>query len=127
MYVKLRILLKAFEDFKNRQKSVWSNVFCYVKYVHSESVFNTLYIEIKHMLKNSSKQNKWYKKCLLFSFASSNSSQFTFNLQFLYELEHKVRLSKIVCEIFHFRLRFVFIKVHIFFNKILGNFDLKTS
>ena len=41
---KVKDTLKAFEDFKNRQKSVWSNVFCYVKYVHSESVFNTLYI-----------------------------------------------------------------------------------
>ena len=32
---------------------------------------------------------------------------------FLHELKHKVRLSKTVCEIFHFRLRFVFIKVYI--------------
>ena len=38
---------------------------------------------------------------------------FTFNLQFLYELMHKVCLSKTVCEIFHFRFRFVF-KVYIF-------------
>ena len=36
---------------------------------------------------------------------------FTFNLRFLYELKHKVRLSKTVCGIFHFRFRFVFIKV----------------
>ena len=35
---------------------------------------------------------------------------FTFNLRFLYELKHKVRLSKTVCGIF----RFVFIKVYIF-------------
>ena len=39
---------------------------------------------------------------------------FTFNLRFLYELKHKVRLSKTVCGIFHFRFRFVFIKVEIF-------------
>ena len=38
---------------------------------------------------------------------------FTFNLQFLYELKHKVHLSKTVYGIFHFRLRFVFIKVYI--------------
>ena len=39
---------------------------------------------------------------------------FIFNLRFLYELKHKVRLSKTVCGIFHFQFRFVFIKVYIF-------------
>ena len=39
---------------------------------------------------------------------------FIFNLRFLYELKHKVRLSKTVCGIFHFWSRFVFIKVYIF-------------
>ena len=39
---------------------------------------------------------------------------FTFNLRFLYELKHKVRLSKSVQVIFHFRFHFVFIKVYIF-------------
>ena len=39
---------------------------------------------------------------------------FTFNLRFLYELKHKVGLSEILCEIFHFQFRFVFIKVYIF-------------
>ena len=34
--------LKVFDDFKNKQKSVWSNVVWY------ESVFNALYVEIKH-------------------------------------------------------------------------------
>ena len=52
---------------------------------------------------------------------------FTFNLQFLYEPKHEVRLSKIVCGIFHFRFRFIFIKVYIFFNKMGGLFDFKTS
>ena len=39
---------------------------------------------------------------------------FTSNLRFLYELEHKFRLSKIGCEIFHFWFRFVFVKIFIF-------------
>ena len=39
---------------------------------------------------------------------------FTFNLRFLHELKYKVRLSKTVCGSFHFRFRFVFIKVSIF-------------
>ena len=59
-------------------------------------------------------QNKRPQKCPLFSFANSNSHRFTFNLRFLYELKHKVRLSKTGCGIFHFRFRFGFIKVYIF-------------
>ena len=39
---------------------------------------------------------------------------FTFNLRFLYEVNHKLRLSKTVCGIFHFRFRSVFIKVYNF-------------
>ena len=39
---------------------------------------------------------------------------FDFNLRFLCELKHKVPLSKTVCGNFHFRVRFVFIKVYIF-------------
>ena len=51
-------------------------------------------------------------KITLFSFATHHS--FTFNLRFLYELKHMVRLSVTVSGIFHFRFRFVFIKVYIF-------------
>ena len=36
------------------------------------------------------------------------------NLRFLYELKHKLRLSKTMCRIFHSRFRFAFIKVYIF-------------
>ena len=53
---------------------------------------------------------------------------FTFNLRFLHELKHKVRLSKTVCAIFHFRFHFAFIEVYIFFfNKMHEFFDFKTS
>ena len=38
---------------------------------------------------------------------------FTFNLPILYELKHKVCLSKIVSGIFHFRFSYIFIKVYI--------------
>ena len=52
---------------------------------------------------------------------------FTFNLRFLYELKHKVRLSKTVVgfSIFDsvsFLLKFIFL-----FNKIHEPFDFKTS
>ena len=41
-------------------------------------------------------------------------NSFNFNLVFLHELKHKVRFSKIVCGIFHFRFRFIFAKVYVF-------------
>ena len=54
------------------------------------------------------------KNVLFFLSRAPTHHSFTFNLQFLYELKHKVRLSKTVYGIFHFRFCFVFIKVHIF-------------
>ena len=51
---------------------------------------------------------------LFFLSRAPTQHSFTFNLRFLYEPRHKVRLSKNVCEIFHFRFHFVFIKVYIF-------------
>ena len=54
------------------------------------------------------------KNALVFLSRAPTHHSFTFNLQFLYELKHKVRLSKTFCAIFHFRFRFVFIKVYIF-------------
>ena len=49
-----------------------------------------------------------------FLFRELQLISFIFNLLFLYELKHKVRLSKTVCGIFHFRFRFAHIKVYIF-------------
>ena len=39
---------KAFDNFKNKQNSVWSNVFLIYKCLYILKVFNTLYIEIKY-------------------------------------------------------------------------------
>ena len=49
---------------------------------------------------------------LLFHSWAPTHHNFTFNL-FLYELNHKVHLSKTVCGIFHFWFCFLFIKVYI--------------
>ena len=54
------------------------------------------------------------KYVLLFLPRNPTHHSFTFDLRFLYELKHKVRLSKTVCAIFHFRFCSVFIKVYIF-------------
>ena len=67
------------------------------------------------------------KNALFFLWRAATHHSFTFNLQFLYELKHKVRLSKTACGISHFRFRFVFIKVYIFVQQMLGIFDFKTS
>ena len=57
------------------------------------------------------------KNAIFFLSRAPTHHSSTFNSQFLYELKHKVRLSKTVCGIFHFRLRLVFIKVYIFVQK----------
>ena len=54
------------------------------------------------------------KSAVFFLSRAQNHHSSTFNLQFLYELKHKVRLSKTVHGIFHFRFSFVFIKVRNF-------------
>ena len=72
-------------------------------------------------------QNKRYKKSTLFLSRALTHHSFTFNLQFLYGLEHMVHLSKTVSgfSIFDsvsFLLNFIFL-----FNKKHGLFDFKTS
>ena len=54
------------------------------------------------------------KNALFFLSRAPTHHSFSFNSRFLYELKHKVRLSKTVCGISHFRFRFAFIKVYIF-------------
>ena len=54
------------------------------------------------------------KNALFFLLRAPTHLSFTFNMRFLYELKYKVRLSKTVCGIFHFRFRFVFVKGYIF-------------
>ena len=50
----------------------------------------------------------WTKNAYFFLSRAPTHHSFTFNLQFLYELKHKVHLSETVCGIFHFRFRFRF-------------------
>ena len=54
------------------------------------------------------------KNALFFLSRAPTHHSFTFYLQFLYEVKHKVCLFKTACGIFYFRFRFVFIKVYIF-------------
>ena len=62
----------------------------------------------------------------VFYFCELQLISFTFKLQLLYKLNHKIRLSKAVCGISHFRFRLVFIKVCIFVYQMHELFDFKT-
>ena len=114
-YSYLRIHRRLSTILKTSKKMYEVIFFDMKKYVYSEGVFNKLYTEIKQMLKKipSNKINSTKNALFLLSRAPAHHS-FTFNLRFLYALKHKISLSKIVCRIFHFRLRFLFIKVYIF-------------
>ena len=108
--------MKAFDNFKNKQKSVCRNVFWYVKvWIIWKCIQYTIHWDKIQMLKNfpSDKMNGTKNVLFLLSRAPTHHN-FTSNLRFFYELKHKVRLSKTVYGIFHFRFRFVFIWVYIF-------------
>ena len=67
------------------------------------------------MLKNFSLDKiNGTKNALFFLLRAPTHHSFTLNLRFLYELKHKVRLSKTVCGIFDLLFRFVFSKVCLF-------------
>ena len=53
-------------------------------------------------------------KMHFFLLASSDSSQFYLQFVIFMKAEAQVRLSKTVCEIFHFRFRLVFTKIEVF-------------
>ena len=80
------------------------------------------------MLKQFPSKNISGKKCALFFPSRAPTHHiFTFNLRFLYQLKHVVRLSETECGIFHFRLRFVLLKFIFLFSKMHGLFNFKTS
>ena len=124
----LKDTLKAFNDFKNKQKSVWSNIFWYIKVcIFWGCIRYTMHRDKTNVKKFSFRQNKRYKKCPLFFLGAPTHHIFTLNLPFLYKLKHNVCPSEDVWEILHFRFPFVFINVYILFNEIHGLFNFRTS
>ena len=100
---------KALDNFKDKQKSAWSNVLWYVNVrLFFKFIQYTIHWDKTQMLEQFplDKINSTKNALLIYSF--------NFNLRFLYELKHEVRLSKTLSGIFHFQFRFVFIKVYIF-------------
>ena len=120
--------LKAFDDIKNKQKSVWSNVFWYVKVcIFWKCIQYTIdWDKTQIFKKNFFGQNRRYKKCSLFSFASFISSQFYFCDYYLSWSTRFVPLKLCVgfstFDSVSFLLKFIFL-----FNKMHGFFDFKTS
>ena len=90
--------------------------FWYVKVcIFWKCIWYTIHWDKTQIFKNfPSDKINGAKNALFFLLQAPTHYSFTFNLWFLYELKHKVRLSKTVCGIFHFWFRFVFIKVYIF-------------
>ena len=105
----------AFDDFKNKKKSVWSNVFWYTKvctFWYCIQYF--IHWDKRQMLKKfASNKINGTKNALFFLSRAQTHQSFTFNLRFLYELKYKGRHSEIVCRIFHFRFHFVFTQIYI--------------
>ena len=112
----LRSTLKVLDNFKNKRKSVRNNAFWYVNVcIFWKCIQYTIHWDITQMLiKFPSDKINGTKNVLFFLLRAPTYHRFSFSLQFLDELRHKVCLSKIVCGVFHFWFCFVFIKVYIF-------------
>ena len=109
-------ILKTLDDFKNKQKSVWSNAFWQVKrcIFWSCIIYAIHWVKTQMLKKFHSDKTSSTKNVLCFLPRAPTHHIFTFNLQFLYELKHKVCPCKTVCGICQFWFRFVFIKAYIF-------------
>ena len=112
----LRIHRRLLTYLKTSYKSVWSNVFWYVKvYIFWKLIQYTIhYDKIQILKKFPSDKVNTTKNALFFISRVPTHHSFTFNSQFLYQLKHMVHISKIVSGIFHFQFRLVFIKLYIF-------------
>ena len=101
---------------KTSNKSVWSNASCLVKVcIFWKCIQYTIHWDKTQTFKKFPLDKiNCTKNSLFFLLRDLTHHSSTFNLQFLYELKHKVCLSKNVCRIFHFRFRFIFIKVYVF-------------
>ena len=121
--------LKAFDHFKNKQTSVWSNGFWYVKVCIFWKCFQyTIYWDKTHRFKKCpSDKINGAKNALFFLSRAPTHHSFIFDLWFLHQLKHKVRLSKIVCGIFDFQFRFVLLNFIFLFKKCMDSLTLKRN
>ena len=110
LYHGLKDTLKAFDDFQNNQKSVWSNAFWYIKVcIFWKCIQWAKYWDKTQLLKKSSSGKLGGTKIAL----RAATHQFYFQFAILQCVKAQGSSLK-SCGIFHFRFRFVFIKVCIF-------------
>ena len=111
--------MKAFDNFKNKLKIVRSIGFWNVS-IYILKVYSIYTIDWDKTQINRTK-NAFF---LLLGVPTHHS--FTFDSPFLYDLKHKVRLSKSMCGIFHFRFPFsFFINIYIFVQQKVWILTLK--
>ena len=122
----LRIHWKLSMILKTSNESVWSDVFWSVKgCIFSKCIQYAIHWDI--LKEFSSDKINCTKNAIFFLSRVPTNQSYTFNLRFLNKLKHKIRLSKTVSGIFHFRFCFVFIKVYIFVQQNAWSLWLKTS
>ena len=117
---------RAFSDFKNKQKSVWSNVFWYIKaYIFWKYIQYTIPWDKTQLLKNftSKKKKKNFTNNTLFFLSIAPTHHcFIFGLRLIYELKHSsrfvslrlcVRFSNFDFISFLLKFTFLFNKKHV--------------
>ena len=89
-------------------KSVWSNGFSYVKvFIFCKWIPYTIHWDKTQILKKFCSDKIIGTKNTLFFLSQVLTHQsFTFNFQFLYQLNHKAHHSKVVCGVFQFLIPF---------------------
>ena len=112
----LRIHWRLSTILETSRRSVWINIFWYVKVcIFLKCIQYTIHWDKEQIFKKSPLDKIGGTKNVLFFLSGDPACHsFTFNLPFLYELKQEVRLSKTVSGNFHFWFHFVFITVHIF-------------
>ena len=118
---RIKDTLKGFDILKTSKKVyeimflIWSMHILKVYSVHYSFLGHSVHWDKTQMLKKfPSDKINGTKNALFFLSRIPTHHSSTFNSQLLYEMKHKVCLSKTVCGILHFRFRFVFIRVYIF-------------
>ena len=111
LFLNIKDTLKAFDDFKCKQKTVWSTAFWDVKVcIFWNCIQYIIYWDKTQTLKKfPSEKINGTKNAPFFLSRALTHHSFTFDLRFLHELKHKVRHSKTVCRIVHFWFIFLFI------------------
>ena len=115
--IPLRIRWRLSTILKTSKKSVWSNVFWYVKVcIFWKCIQHTIHWDKTQMLKTFPSEKINGTQTAFFFFYELQLITVLFLICNSYMSWSTRFVSKSVCGIFHFRFRFVFIKAYIFFS-----------